>query len=157
MIWRRLRGILGVALLWAVAWLPLGLLLGLYSYWREGPMDFDASWPPGHFFSHVGWFLAFWATAGAISGALFALVLAIAERHRTLRDLSTRRMALWGALGSVLVPAVLLAITARDFVYSGWWQESALTLLLAGGLGAGTAAVTLRLANGKEPPQIGAS
>jgi hypothetical protein len=57
MIWRRLRGILGVALLWAVAWLPLGLLLGLYTYWREGPMDFDAPWPPGHFFSQSAGFL----------------------------------------------------------------------------------------------------
>ena len=75
---RRLRGMLGMAVAWAVAWAVPALLAGV-------PL---------------------WILAGAISGAGFAVVFATAERERRLEDLSLKRMAVWGALGAVVSAAV---------------------------------------------------
>ncbi len=41
---------------------------------------------------------------GFLSGAVFALVFAIAERRRTIGDLSVGRAAGWGALASSALP-----------------------------------------------------
>ena len=51
--------------------------------------------------------VAAWTITGFVSGALFSGVLAIVERRRTIAQLSTRRIALWGGVGGSLVPAAL--------------------------------------------------
>lgn len=52
---------------------------------------------------------------GAFSGGTFALLLAAAEKQRSVAQLSQRRLAAWGAIGGVLVPIIaslgVLALT----------------------------------------------
>lgn len=91
-------------------------------------------------------FLLRWTLWGAVSGGVFAIVLMIAERRRSLAELSFTRTALWGALGSLSLPA---AVMARDAIQSGVLIEGRLLLLpvmLTAGLGAACAAGTLRIA-----------
>jgi len=52
-----------------------------------------------------------WAIWGALSGLAFAIVLALAERGRTVGSLSTARMLSWAAFGSALVPVVYWILT----------------------------------------------
>jgi hypothetical protein len=86
---RRLRGIIGTGLTWAVGWAGLfgvvGAIFGAYSVPR---------------LALVGGF------TGLIAGGAFAVVLSITERSKRLEDLSLWRMALWGGLGGFLVAAL---------------------------------------------------
>lgn len=53
---------------------------------------------------------------GIVSGVGFGSLLSLNEGRRTLRDLSLRRVALWGVLGSALVP---LGFGALGFFEAG--------------------------------------
>lgn len=70
---RRLRGAVGMALTWGVAWAVPGLLVGVPQ----------------------------WILVGLIAGAGFSVVLGIAERRHRLEELSLPRVAAWGAVGAV--------------------------------------------------------
>jgi hypothetical protein len=88
-IWRRIRGIVGTGLTWAVGWAGITLGIGLMVVGI-----------PFRFFGPIalsGLFQGFFAGAG------FAVILSIAERRRTLEDLSLKRVGLWGALGGILL------------------------------------------------------
>lgn len=91
---RRVRGVLGTAFTWAVAWTGLGAGLGLLAG------------IPFHFLIPMA---LNGAAAGFIAGASFAVILSIAERHRTLEDLSLRRVAVWGAVGGLLLSFIPMA------------------------------------------------
>ena len=91
---RRVRGILGTAFTWAIAWTGLGVGIGALagiqlSYWV--PMALNG------------------AAAGFLAGTSFAVILSIAEKKQTLEDLSLRRVALWGAVGGLLLSFIPLA------------------------------------------------
>jgi hypothetical protein len=136
---RRLRGVLVAALIWAIVWLPLGLAL---PWLRRRPPDQCVYCPPGF----VIRFLTLWTLWGALSGAIFAVVLAIAERRHTLAELSFARVAVWGAIGSLALPA---ALTILDVVRATFPSERRFVLIalgIAAALGAGCAAGTLALA-----------
>jgi hypothetical protein len=140
---RQARAILVIALVWAAAWLPLGLGLGLYAGGRP-------SSPADIIFRPVSLplFVSAWTGWGAISGAGFAILLGWAERRRRLDQLSPARTALWGAMGAATVPGIL---TVRDFVLGsglppGSWRFPMLALTVSALLGAGCAALTLALA-----------
>jgi len=60
--------------------------------WLQIPM---ARWSV--FFSQIPIYAAF----GFVMGGAFAGILSLTERHRRLKDLSLRRVALWGALGGL--------------------------------------------------------
>lgn len=93
---RTIRGAMGVGLTWAWMWAFLGALLAFaIRLFRPGGLA------PGE--NEISFAIVF-AIVGFVSGALFALVLALAERRRTLGDLSLRRAALWGAVGSAALP-----------------------------------------------------
>jgi|RhiMetdeSRZDD1v2_1073273.scaffolds.fasta_scaffold57739_6 hypothetical protein len=87
-ILRRIRGTVSVALIWAIAWLPVGVLVGLSMGW----LGFR--------------FLLVWTTLGACAGAVFAILLATFERKRTVHDLSSRRLTIWGAVGGAAIPVI---------------------------------------------------
>src|SRR5918999_1910465 len=70
---RRIRGALLMGLTWAVAWAPIGVLVGMIVD-PDGSMD--EMWPA------VG------AYPGFLSGVVFSVVLAIAARRRRLHELS---------------------------------------------------------------------
>jgi len=136
---RRLRGILVAAIIWAVVWLPLGHAL---PWLRRRPLDQCVYCPPDFVFR----FLTIWTLWGALSGAIFAVVLATAERRHTLAELSFGRVAVWGAIGSLALPG---ALTIADLMRSALpsdWRFVFTALGIAAALGAGCAAGTLALA-----------
>ncbi len=136
---RRLRGILIAAIIWAIVWLPLGLaLLGLR---RRSPGD--CVYCPADF---VIRFLGIWTLWGALSGAIFAVVLAVAERRRTLAELSFARVAVWGAIGSLALPGALTIADLMQSAFPSEWRFVLTALGIAAALGAGCAAATLALA-----------
>jgi hypothetical protein len=126
---RPIRGAVGMALTWAVAWALVGLLIGVSSRLLPGlPWDrffevFDAPLPA-------------LAIPGFIGGALFSAVLGIAARRRRFDELSLPRFAAWGALGGVLlslIPAALAVVGLLSVQGGelGLWQ---LTAVIAGPL-----------------------
>ena len=85
---RRVRSAVVMGLLWAVAWAPLGVLLGLVID-PHGTMD-------------EPWVLI-GAYPGFLGGVVFAIVLGIVARRRRLDELSMARTAGWGALAGLIV------------------------------------------------------
>ena len=100
---RRIRGVIGMGLTWAVAWALVGVLIGLA--WTLGvPMEwfvevFDAPLPA-------------LAVPGFFAGAVFSTVLGIAGRRRRFDELSLPRFAAWGAVGGVLLTLPIVAMAA---------------------------------------------
>lgn len=91
---RRLRGIIGTGLTWAAAWIGLGAGLGALAGF---PLTFLARIA---LTNSIGGFLA---------GATFAVILSIAERNRSLSDLSLKRVAGWGGVGGGLLSLIPMA------------------------------------------------
>ena len=90
---RRIRGVVGTGLTWAIGWpivnLGFGLLIGL----------------PPHFLGPIAISSLF---SGFLAGATFAVILSVLERRHTLEDLSLKRTALWGGIGGTLLRAAVL-------------------------------------------------
>lgn len=120
---RVLRGVLGTAAAWGLAWIPLTLVTwGIAALFGSGPpLEY---WGP---------MIAFAAARGAMSGAGFATVLALAGRRRTFESLQMRDMVRWGAVGGILAPAVSLGVMALT--------TTAVIPALSFGLGLGFASV----------------
>jgi len=128
---KRIRGAVGMGLTWAAGWFGVGALievvtmvLGISS--AMAALELAAAF----------------AIMGFIGGAAFSVVLGIAEGRRRFDEMSLSRFAGWGAVGGLLIMALVLAVSA-----------SAVTLpfvLVAGVvgalMGAGSAAGSLALA-----------
>ena len=125
---RRIRGIIGTGLTWAAAWIGMGAALGAL-----------AGYPLTYLFrialSH--------SVGGFIAGASFAVILSVAERRRTLRELSLKRVAFWGALGGLGVTSIPLAFGAPLTFVLG-------PLVINGVIGAGMAAGSVAMARRSE-------
>jgi hypothetical protein len=94
---RRLRGIIGTGLTWAVGWAGLwgAFLLVMNGLGRLQGWDM--------------WFtvkveLAM-AGVGFIAGSAFGVLLSVLERHKRLEDLSFWRIAMWGGIGGLVIAA----------------------------------------------------
>ena len=96
---RRLRGVVGIALTWGVAWAAIGMALTLIVT-AVAPDQIDGDEGP----SKVGMVLGF---AGFLSGLGFAGLFMLGEKGRTVRDLSLGRAGLWGFLGGAAIPALM--------------------------------------------------
>ena len=134
---RVLRGVLGTAAAWSLAWIPLTL-----ASWSVTAALFGNA-PP---LEYWGPMVIGAAIRGAISGAAFATVLAIAGRRRTFASLRLRDMALWGAVGGVVAPAVTLGAIAIMSSSAVPVLTIGLGLGFASALGAASAAGTLWVA-----------
>jgi hypothetical protein len=131
---RRLRGIIGTGLTWAVGWAGLWcayfLVLAGLGLVGEGVMSFPV-------FLVTTIFIAGW---GFIAGGLFGLGLSILERHKKLEDLSLWRVALWGGLGGSLL-TVVFNLTRVGYVH---WPAVLTFFLISAGLSSGTVALARR-------------
>src|SRR4026209_1754413 len=93
---RRIRGMIGMGITWAIGWAVAGILIGVLSLvtpflpWDAFFRVFDAPLPAA-------------AVPGLVAGAFFSLVLSIAGRNRKFRDLSLPVFSFWGAIGGVMV------------------------------------------------------
>ncbi len=141
---RQFRAALGIGLMWAVIWLPIGLALALYA----------ASFPPqpSDIISRpvsVPWFVTVWTAWGGISGTGFAIILGFTERRRSLSELSLSRIAAWGALGAMTVPTLLILVEILSTPLSLHfydWRLPLVVLAVSATLGGVCGAVTLTLA-----------
>jgi len=117
---RRVRGAVGMGLVWAAGWAVAGLLIGVTSLLLPGlPWDsffqvFDAPLPA-------------MAIPGFFAGVFFSIVLGIAGRRRKFSELSVPRFAAWGAVGGLLLilfPFALVAVglASREGSDTGAWQ-----------------------------------
>lgn len=146
---RRLRGVLGTAVTWAVLWALIGGLF--YLAW------FLLSPPPARLGVSLWDALAIGvpvgAIAGAMTGAFFAVVLMIAERRNTIEQLSLGRMGVLGtAVGALLVfldPLSSLIARGTFVIPRGLVP----TMVVLGILGGSSAMVMLQVARrGIGPP-----
>ena len=134
---RVLRGVLGTAAAWSLAWVPLTL-----ATWSITAALFGSG-PPWQYWPTI---LIGAAVRGAISGAAFATVLAVAGRRRTFESLRLRDMALWGAVGGIVAPAITLGAIAVTSASAIPALTMGLGLGFASALGAVSATGTLWVA-----------
>ena len=88
---------------------------------------------------------------GTIAGTVFATVFARAERNRTLATLSTRRVALWGFIGSGLPAAIALGLGAARILPVGVMGAA---FLAYGVIGGSLAALMVKIARRGPAPAI---
>jgi len=148
---RKIRGLLGMGVTWGTLWAGIGAgvgaVLGVLSpeLWAVGNPVLD--WALG-----MGLY-------GLVSGVGFGKLLSFAEGQKTLRELSLRRVAVWGVLGSAAVPLLFAAIgmfpastTVVDVL-----QAMLLTSVLGGTFAPGAVVMARRaeLAAGEESELLG--
>jgi len=99
---RRLRGLLGVGLTWGALWSAIGagvgLVIGVVS-----PEAWDLTNPILEWAIGMGLY-------GTLSGVGFGALLSLRDGQRTLFDLSLRRTAILGVVGSAAVPLLFGAL-----------------------------------------------
>ena len=134
---RWLRGILGTSVLWAAAWIPLGLVVTCI--WVA--VENNGSIP----LSAIPYLAAAFAKWGAVSGAGFGVMLSIAEARGSVGTLKPGRIAAWGAIGAGLLTLSMPLVIAG-------FNASVLTTVIGAGLGALCAGGTLVAA--RRAPQL---
>src|SRR5687767_3141106 len=94
---RRIRGIVGMGLVWAVAWgIVGGVIEGILNFLPGSDLLFGIDMLPPAL-----------GMVGFLAGAVFSLVLWAAEGRRKFDELSPGRFSFWGAAGGVLLGGVL--------------------------------------------------
>ncbi len=133
---RRIRGVVGTALTWAAGWAGFAFILSLTGYFGAlGTVQVYAA------------VAALWAVVGFVGGAIFSVVLGIAERRRSFDEMSLPRFAVWGAVGGLLLAIPWLTGAGPPPALS----EILGTGVVMGLLGAGSAAGSLALARRADP------
>jgi hypothetical protein len=115
MIGRRLRGIAGTAVLWAVPW---ALILGSAASLAARILGVRLG--PARAFTQGALTGFFW---GMAAGALFASALMLAEQKRGFGQLTRLRGTLWGALAGVWFPAMIgltFGVNSLPFLLASW-------------------------------------
>ena len=95
---RRIRGAIGMGLMWAMAWFGAGLILLLV----VGVGAADVPFP------------LFFALLGFLAGVTFSGILGIVEGRRRFDQMSLPRFAAWGGVGGLLLSVVLAAAFGGD-------------------------------------------
>ena len=121
---RRVRGAVGMGLLWALLWAPVGVLVGMIVD-PDGSMD--EMW------------VAIGAYPGFLGGVIFSVVLGIVASRRRFEELSIARFAAWGAVAGLVVGTL-------PFVLSEPAAGQPRTLLAAAVIGSITALSTVSAA-----------
>ncbi len=132
---KRIRGVVGTALTWAAAWGGVSFILSLAGFFGTGTFPIYLV------------FATLWGVVGFVGGAIFSVVLGIAERRRTFEEMSLPRFAVWGGVGGFLLSMLWVygtgpAPTLGEIVGTG---------VLMALMGAGSAAGSLALARRADP------
>ena len=135
---RRLRGLLGIATTWGVAFSIMMTTL-LVGRWALGGFHRFASGPRQITVALIEFFLM-----GGLAGTLFSLFFSSGERRQTLETLSMARVALWGFLG-VSVPTAALTVGAV-LMYGRGLLIAPLSIAVAGAMGSAMSVATIKLA-----------
>ena len=97
---RRIRGAVGMGLIWATAWFGAGMIMLLGLLLVTGSTGADVPYPLG-----FGMF-------GFVAGVTFSGVLGIFEGRRRFDQMSLPRFAGWGAVGGLLLSAIFVLAVA---------------------------------------------
>ena len=92
----RIGGSVLMGIFWAVAWMPVAIVLGTMIIDPDNSMD-------------EMWF-AIGAIPGFLCGFVFSMMLGFAERQRRLDEVSLPRVTAWGAVSGLLVGALPWAL-----------------------------------------------
>ena len=107
---RRLRGLVGTAIVWAGAYALVGFVVGAV-FWATGTTLFG--------FGFVAW-TWLWAKAsavvGAISGGAFSLAVMALERRRDFSAITPMR---FGSLGAVTAGIVIGVLSSPEWLVFG--------------------------------------
>lgn len=139
---RRLRGVIGTGLTWAVVWSVAGTAL------QAGLALFGVLRAPDLTVTPL-----MWGLMGLYGGILFGGLVSLTEGRETLRDLRVGRVAGWGAIAGFAVPVVYNLLRGDSSAIS---MVSLLTnAVIFAPLSAGSAAGMIRLAQRAERAQLG--
>ena len=95
---RRIRGALGMGVIWAIAWGAVGLV----PRWLLG-FNPDAPFP------------IIFGVLGFCAGIIFSGILALTEDRRGVDETSLPRFAGWGAVGGLLLAAVFARAASLEW------------------------------------------
>lgn len=138
---RRIRGALGLGLVWAVSGAALGFVIELIT-----------EFVPGWNGAVVDIWVAALAIPGFVGGVLFSLLLGIVARNRRIEELSIPRFAFLGAVSGMvlsLVPAAMVGAGLATANQPIWEITAVLALPFTLG-SAAAAAATLAVARKAE-------
>ena len=127
---QRIRGAVGTAVTWAVAWSGVGAIISLLGGGSSFGLAFDA---------------AIFAATGLVAGATFSVVLGVAEGRRRFDQMSLPRFAACGAAAGLLLSGVMLTISVAaggEITLANYMLTGSVFALF----GAGSAAGSLALA-----------
>lgn len=124
---RKLWGLAGVGLTWGTLWAAIGAVIGMV-IGLVHPDAWDLANPI------LEWALGMGAY-GVVSGVGFGTLLSLREGRRTLLELSLPRVAVWGVLGSAVVP---LLFGAAGFFEAGTTVADVLGAVVVTGFLGGT-------------------
>ena len=143
-IFRRLRGMVGLGVLWALVWTPIGLGVTLVQFLVSG-----YGLPPGGLLAAL---VVSGARNGFLAGFLFAGGLGVAYRGRGFADLTPGALAVIGAAAGMLLPAgTMVSVALSGFPLPAWIMAG--IVAFGGGLGAATGVASLKLAQAA-PPEV---
>jgi len=137
---RRARGVIVMALLWALAWVIVGLAILI----SDGGIGRLARLP------QLWVFLLIPAVWGAIGGAAFAGFVAVLGARRGWNALGVRHAVVWGALSGLAAPIVLAVLRSVAVAPLRWSDAQVLfgialtSVVVNGALAAGTIALAKR-------------
>lgn len=143
---RRLRGAIGMGLSWALAWAPLGALLGAGLFLTLPELPAGASLLRGMLRNG-----ATLGVLGFLGGVYFSGVLRLAEGSSRFDQLSAPRFALWGALGGVTLGGLGAALGLWGAGIGGFGHVLVGVATL---LGASSAVATLAVARAADDADL---
>ena len=106
---KRLRGVIKTGLTWAVAWgglfgaIILGFILWGAVFGPDDALEGLELFPLLKMVYGAG-------QVGFLGGCAFGAVFSVLERHKNLKEITFKRVALWGVLGGLAVVALFYAI-----------------------------------------------
>ena len=155
---RQFRALLRFAGWWALPWCVAGAALAVVRWLTSGGLLAGQSfgvWVVSHVLGY--------GALGLMSGFIVGLLLARQEEGRRVEDLSTRRVALWGAIGGA-GPAMVFAglgviAGAPAVVYLPLLGLGLVSAAVSGGLATATVAAARRgaLPPDRDTPRLPAS
>jgi len=139
---RKIRGVVGTAVTWAVGWAVAGFgFIGL-------PLVIAGRGVP--FWSVALPFTAVVGVSGAVVGTLFSIVLGSVHGRRRLEELKPVRMALWGGLAGLVTAGFAFAAMAATGVTRPLTGVVGVTAMIAA-FGAITGGGTIKIAQMSGP------
>jgi hypothetical protein len=93
--WRRIRGAIGMGVIWGAAWFGAGILLARVP-------GFHSDLPFGLLFAPLGF----------VTGTIFSGIVVVSESRRKFDRMSLSRFATWGAVSGLLLSGIFVVAAA---------------------------------------------